>query len=82
MKNKKFEKKIKIKEEIKDIKADTLMTFVPDTSGVYSVRTGKIYYITTSSHVSKQRINSFAKEFLVNDLLEDYEIVNIETSDE
>ena len=40
----KYQIKIKLKEGIKDIEAETLMTFVDASDGIRSIKTGSIYY--------------------------------------
>ncbi len=68
----KYEIKVKLKEGIKDIKGDTLMSFVSKNSGIKTTKTGNIYYVVTDDDAD---IEDFVKEYLVNPQLEDYDIV-------
>ena len=68
----KYQVKIKIKEGIKDIEAETLMTFVDTSDGIRSIKTGSIYYIEAEDDAN---IEQFVKEYLINDQLDEYEII-------
>ena len=68
----KYEIKIKLKEGIKDIEAETLMTFVDASDGIRSIKTGSIYYIEAEDDAN---IEQFVKEYLINDQLDEYEII-------
>ena len=48
---KKYQVKVKLKEGIKDIEAETLMTFVDASDGIRSIKTGSIYYIEQQNDV-------------------------------
>tara|TARA_A100001011_G_scaffold359793_1_gene406576 strand:+ start:244 stop:498 length:255 start_codon:yes stop_codon:yes gene_type:complete len=71
---KKYQVKVKLKEGIKDIEAETLMTFVDASDGIRSIKTGSIYYIETESSAN---IEKFVKEYLINEQLDEYEIVEV-----
>ena len=68
----KYEIKIKLKEGIKDIEAETLMTFVDASDGIRSIKTGSIYYVEAEDDAN---IEEFVKEYLINDQLDEYEII-------
>ena len=70
----KYQVKIKLKEGIKDIEAETLMTFVDASDGIRSIKTGSIYYIETESSTN---VEQFVKEYLINEQLDEYEIVEV-----
>ena len=72
---KSYQVKIKLKEGIKDIEAETLMTFVDASDGIRSIKTGSIYYIEAENNAN---IEQFVKEYLINDQLDEYEIVEDE----
>ena len=71
---KSYQVKIKLKEGIKDIEAETLMTFVDASDGIRSIKTGSIYYIETESSTN---VEQFVKEYLINEQLDEYEIVEV-----
>ncbi len=71
---KEYEVKIKLKEGIKDIKGDTLMSFVSKNSGIKTTKTGNIYYVVTDDDAN---IEQFVKEYLINEQLDEYEIVEV-----
>ena len=68
----KYQVKIKLKEGIKDIEAETLMTFVDASDGIRSIKTGSIYYVEAEDDAN---IEQFVKEYLINDQLDEYEII-------
>ena len=68
----KYQIKIKLKEGIKDIEAETLMTFVDASDGIRSIKTGSIYYVEAEDDAN---IEEFVKEYLINDQLDEYEII-------
>ena len=68
----KYQVKIKLKEGIKDIEAETLMTFVNASDGIRNIKTGSIYYVETEDDAN---IEQFVKEYLINDQLDEYEII-------
>ena len=68
----KYQIKIKLKEGIKDIEAETLMTFVDASDGIRSIKTGSIYYVEAEDDAN---IEQFVKEYLINDQLDEYEII-------
>ena len=68
----KYQVKVKLKEGIKDIKAETLMTFVDASDGIRSIKTGSIYYVEAEDDAN---IEQFVKEYLINDQLDEYEII-------
>ena len=68
----KYEIKTKLKEGIKDIEAETLMTFVDASDGIRSIKTGSIYYVEAEDDAN---IEEFVKEYLINDQLDEYEII-------
>ena len=68
----KYQVKIKLKEGIKDIEAETLMTFVDASDGIRNIKTGSIYYVEAEDDVN---IEQFVKEYLINDQLDEYEII-------
>ena len=71
---KSYQVKIKLKEGIKDIEAETLMTFVDVSDGIRSIKTGSIYYIEAENDAN---IEQFVKEYLINVQLDEYEIVEV-----
>ena len=71
---KSYQVKIKLKEGIKDIEAETLMTFVDASDGIKSIKTGSIYYIEAENDAN---IEQFVKEYLINEQLDEYEIVEV-----
>ena len=71
---KSYQVKIKLKEGIKDIEAETLMTFVDASDGIRSIKTGSIYYIEAENDAN---IEQFVKEYLINEQLDEYEIVEV-----
>ena len=71
---KSYQVKIKLKEGIKDIEAETLMTFVDVSDGIRSIKTGSIYYIESENDAN---IEQFVKEYLINVQLDEYEIVEV-----
>ena len=68
----KYQVKIKLKEGIKDIEAETLMTFVNASDGIRNIKTGSIYYVEAEDDAN---IEQFVKEYLINDQLDEYEII-------
>ena len=68
----KYQVKVKLKEGIKDIEAETLMTFVDASDGIRSIKTGSIYYVEAEDDAN---IEQFVKEYLINDQLDEYEII-------
>lgn len=68
----KYQVKVKLKEGIKDIEAETLMTFVNASDGIRSIKTGSIYYVEAEDDAN---IEQFVKEYLINDQLDEYEII-------
>ena len=68
----KYQVKVKLKEGIKDIEAETLMTFVDASDGIRSIKTGSIYYVEAEDDAN---IEEFVKEYLINDQLDEYEII-------
>ena len=68
----KYEVKVKLKEGIKDIEAETLMTFVDASDGIRGIKTGSIYYVEAEDDAN---IEQFVKEYLINDQLDEYEII-------
>ena len=68
----KYQVKVKLKEGIKDIEAETLMTFVSDKDKIKSIKTGSIYYVEAEDDAN---IEQFVKEYLINDQLDEYEII-------
>ena len=68
----KYQVKVKLKEGIKDIEAETLMTFVDANDGIRSIKTGSIYYVEAEDDAN---IEQFVKEYLINDQLDEYEII-------
>tara|TARA_B100002019_G_C20783923_1_gene363487 strand:- start:16 stop:276 length:261 start_codon:yes stop_codon:yes gene_type:complete len=77
----KYQVKVKLKEGIKDIEAETLMTFVSNKDKIKGIKTGSIYYVEAEDDAN---IEQFVKEYLINDQLDEYEIivdksVNLET---
>ena len=68
----KYQVKIKLKEGVKDIEAETLMTFVNASDGIRNIKTGSIYYVETEDDAN---IEQFVKEYLINDQLDEYEII-------
>ena len=68
----KYQVKVKLKEGIKDIEAETLMTFVDASDGIRSIKTGSIYYVEAEDDAN---IEQFVREYLINDQLDEYEII-------
>ena len=68
----KYQVKVKLKEGIKDIEAETLMTFVDASNGIRNIKTGSIYYVEAEDDAN---IEQFVKEYLINDQLDEYEII-------
>ena len=68
----KYQVKVKLKEGIKDIEAETLMTFVDASDGIRSIKTGASYYVEAEDDAN---IEQFVKEYLINDQLDEYEII-------
>jgi phosphoribosylformylglycinamidine (FGAM) synthase PurS component len=75
---KKYQVRIKLKEGIKDIAAETLITFIKESEGIGNIKTGSIYYIEARSITD---VEQFVKEYLISEQLDEYQIVEDEVVD-